>query len=76
MNAKTIKRTAAEIAWDCYQANQPMDRQWLNQLKYELSSEKAQLNWARENVEEFADCGTSKHKITLAAKELLDLIGW
>lgn len=76
MNAKTIKRTAAEIAWDCYQANQPMDRQWLNNLKHELSSEKAQLNWARENVEEFADCGTSKRKITLAAKELIALIGW
>ena len=76
MKTQTMKRTAAEIAWDCYQANQPMDRQWLNHLKRELSSEKAQLNWARENVEEFADCGTSKRKITLAAKELLDLIGW
>ena len=71
-----MKRTAAEIAWECYQANQPMDRQWLNNLKRELSSEKAKLNWARENVEEFADCGTSKRKLTLAAKELLDLIGW
>ena len=76
METKKMKRTAAEIAWDCYQANQPMDRQWLNSLKRELSSEKAQLNWARENVEEFADCGTSKRKLTLAAKELLDLIGW
>lgn len=76
MKNKTMKRTASEIAWDCYQANQPMDRQWLNSLKRELSSDKAQLNWARENVEEFAGCGTSKNKITMAAKELIALIGW
>lgn len=70
------KRTAAEIAWDCYQENQPMDRQWLNHLRRELPNEKEQLNWARQVVEPFCDYSVSKQKLTLAAKELIKLIGW
>ena len=63
-------KTADDLAYQCYKENQPIDRYWLKKLKRERT-DKEMLEWAKGNIELFADENCTKNKITSAAKILL-----
>lgn len=64
--------TATELANIVYEENCPIDWHRIEYINQKYSS-KEKLEWARDNVEPFAD-GCSKHIITRAAKILLSYL--
>lgn len=64
-----MKRTARMILFDCIEENYPMNRQWIKHVTKSMTK-KEKLDWARNNIEPFAD-GCSANKITRAARMLL-----
>lgn len=64
-----MKRTARMIAYDCIEDNHPIDRHWVKHVTHGMT-QKEKLDWARNNIEPYAD-GCSANKITRAAKMLL-----
>lgn len=62
-----------EIAYHVYKKNCPIDYEWLNYLK-RTSTKKELLEWAKGNIESFVDIPITKKMITMAAKELLNIL--
>lgn len=62
-----------KIAYQVYEENCPIDYGWLNYLK-RTSTKKELLEWAKGNIESFVDIPISKKMITMAAKELLNIL--
>ena len=68
------RQTAELLAWRTYKENEPINWARVEQMRKNYNR-KERVNWARENVAYWAHDGASKHLITRAAKELLNLLG-
>ena len=65
--------TANDIAYRCYQENQPIDWCWIRKIRRERN-DKEMIEWARGCVEPFVYQNYSKNKITRAAKILIEYL--
>ena len=64
------KITAEELFKMVLEENSPLDKSWLNHLRKERTDEQL-LEWAKENVEQWAPSNTSKRTINAAAELLV-----
>ena len=65
-----MKRTAFNLAFETWEENEPIDRSWLRSC-LRNASHKERMDWARAQVECFADKSDSKQLIGRAAGILL-----
>lgn len=65
------KRTAYALAQEVIRENRPFDYRWLRHLSRTLTN-KQLLDWARENIEDYATDNDSKQLRGRAAKILLE----